>query len=185
MGIKSTWAPNTEIDIDEYELYKSADNISFSLLITIDHDTGDPLIYDSVNQVFFYVDTTGLTTDWYKVRAKDAAGNYSGFTISKQGDPVTPSLCTLYGTVLNNDGTPDTEAQVLLLIKSTEQSKEGQFVSTNGVTSTQVEVFTDDAGYWEADVLQLATIDINIPRINLRTDIIIPAAPSAELTTLL
>lgn len=185
MGIESTWAPNTEVDIDEYELYKSPDNISFNLLVTIDHDLGDPGVYDTARGVFFYLDATGLTTDWYKVRAKDAAGNFSGFTVAKQGSPVTPALCTIYGTILNNDGTPDIEAQVLLVIKSTEQTKAGQFVSTDGVTSTQIEVFTDDTGYWEADVLQGAIIDIDIPRINLKTDITIPAAPSAEITTLL
>jgi hypothetical protein len=58
-------------------------------------------------------------------------------------------------------------------------------VSTDGIVNDPVEVFTDDAGYWEVNVVRLALVRIVIPRINLDTDISVPDAASAEITTLI
>jgi len=185
MAIKVTWVPNTEADIAQYEVWRAPNNVTFTLQTTIVHDTGNPLVYDVSLGRFFWVDATGTTTDWYKVRAEDAIGNFSAFTLSKQAAPAPPAICVLFGTVLLPDGTPETEAQVQVYIQNTVKTKEGQFVSADGVTSEPLEVFTDDTGLWEVDVIRQADVRVVIPKINLDAELTIPNAASAEITTLL
>lgn len=185
MGIKLTWLPNPEADIDKYEIWKSPDNNIFAKETEIDHDVGDPAVYDASIGRFYWEDAAGLTTDWYKIRAVDIASNYSAFTVAKQGGPPTPPICVLFGTVLDVNGDPNTNVQVQIRIQSTKEGKEGQFVDSDGVTSDFLEVFTDDAGFWEADVMQGATVDVIIPKINLDVEIEVPAAASADITTLI
>lgn len=185
MAIKLTWLPNTEADIDEYQIWRSTDNVSFTQQVIIDHDLGNPAIYDTSIGRFFWVDPTGTTSMWYRIRAVDTAANLSAFTVSKQAGPPLPPICVLFGTVLQTDGEPETEAQVQIFIQDTKKGKEGQFVNTDGVTSAPVEVFTDDNGFWEADIIRQAIVRIVIPKINLDAEITIPNAASAEITTLL
>lgn len=183
--IKLTWVPNTEVDIDNYEIWKAPDNVNFTKIADVDHDLGNPLVYDAGIGRFFYEDATGTETDWYKIRAEDSSGNFSAFTVSKQAGPPTPPICVLFGTVLLPDGTPVTDAQVQIYIQNRESEKDGQFVDTYGIKSTPIEVFTDDSGFWEADIIRESTVRVVIPPINLDTEIIIPNASSAEITTLL
>lgn len=185
MTIKLTWLPNTEADIDEYQVWRAPDNVNFTQIVIIDHNLGDPGVFDTGTGRFFYEDTGGTTSDWYKIRAVDTSANLSSFTVSKQAGAPLPPVCALFGTVLHADGAADTEAQVQIFIKSTKKTKEGQFVSTDGVTSDPVEVFTDDNGFWEVNIIRDALVEVVIPRINLRAEVQIPDAASAELTTLL
>lgn len=183
--IKLTWVPNTETDIDNYEVWRAPDNVNFTKIADVDHNLGDPLLFDPAIGRFFYEDATGTVDDWYKIRAEDTTGNFSAFTVSKQVGPSTPPICTLFGTVLDLDGQPNTNVQVRLRVKRTKTGKEGQFVNADGVTISELEVFTDDAGFWEADVLQEAVIEVIIPPINLEAEIIVPTSASADITTLI
>jgi hypothetical protein len=185
MAIKLTWLPNTEADIDEYQIWRAPDNVNFTQQTTIDHNTGNALIFDTSTGRFFWEDPTGTTTHWYKIRAVDTTANLSAFTVSKQAGPPLPPICVLFGTVLQMDGEPETEAQVQIFIQDTKKTKEGQFVSTDGVTSAPVEVFTDDNGFWEADIIRQAVVRVVIPKINLDIEVTVPDAASAEITTLL
>lgn len=185
MSIKLTWLPNPEADIDKYEIWSSPDNNIYTLETTITHDIGDPAVYDATIGRFYWIDTTGLVTDYYKIKAFDTVGNPSSFTVPKQAGPPTPPICVLFGTVLDLDGEPQTEAQIQIKIKDTKQGKDGQFVTVYGVTSAEVEVFTDDAGFWEANIMQGATVRVIIPKINLDVELTVPAQASAEITTLI
>jgi hypothetical protein len=185
MAIKITWLPNLEADIDEYQVWRASDNVNFTQQVVIDHDISDPAIYDPGTGRFFWEDPTGTTSLWYKVRAVDTVGNLSAFTLSKQAGPPLPAICVLFGTVLHPDGTPDTEAQVQIFIRSTEKTKEGQFVNDYGIVNDPIEVFTDDNGLWEAEIIRESVVEVNIPKINLLAEITVPNAASAEITTLL
>lgn len=184
MSVKLTWLPNAEAAIAKYELWKSADNTNFTLLVEVDHDLGNAALFDNSIGRFYYEDATGLDTDWFKVRAVDAVGNLSSFTVSKQAGPSLPAVCVLFGTILRADGSPETEAQIQIFIQNTEKTKEGQFVSGTGVTSLPIEVFTDDNGFWEAEIIRQSTVRVVIPKINLDTELTIPDSASAEITTL-
>ena len=184
--IKLTWVPNTEADIDNYEVWKAPDNVNFVKIADVDHDLGNPAVYDATIGRFFYEDATGTGDDWYKIRAEDSSGNFSSFTVSKQAGPPTPPICVLFGTVLTPNGVPVTDAQVQIYIENRESTKDGQFVNSYGIrTNPPLEVFTDDAGFWEADVIREAIVRVVIPPINLDTEVQIPDAASAEITTLL
>lgn len=83
MSIKLTWLPNTEPDIAAYD-WQRAPNVSgapgtFTDLVTIAHNLSGPN-FDPVSQRFFYEDTTGDLTYWYRIRAKDSNDNTSGWS---------------------------------------------------------------------------------------------------------
>ena len=185
MAIKLTWLPNPESDIDEYQIWRSSDNFNFTQQAIVPHNLSDPLVFDTGTGRFYWEDPTGTTVLWYKIRAVDAVGNLSAFTISKQAGPPLPPICVVFGTVLGIDGEPETEAQVQVFIVDTKKGKEGQFVSSDGVTSNPAEVFTDDNGFWEANIIRESVVRIVIPKINLDAEITIPDAVSAAITTLL
>lgn len=92
MSVKLTWIPNTNPDIYQYELQR-ADDVSgqpgtFADLVTITHDLNGT-DYDSVSGRFFYVDTTGTTDNWYRLRAVNTNGVYSAYS-----NPFQPSEST-------------------------------------------------------------------------------------------
>lgn len=185
MTIKLTWVPNTDSSIDEYQIWRSDDNVNFTQQIVVDHDLNDPLVYDSSIGRFYWEDPTGTTTHWYKVRAVDTSGNLSAFTVAKQAGPALPPVCVLFGSVLKTDGSPETEAQVQIFIDNTQKNKEGQFIGSDGITSPPVETFTDDNGFWEINIIRNAVVRVVIPKINLDAEVTIPDAASADIHTLL
>jgi hypothetical protein len=67
------WLPSTEIDIASYKIERGpAATGPFSYLTTILHDITDTTIFDGTH--FFYQDTTGTATDWYRLIAVDTSG---------------------------------------------------------------------------------------------------------------
>ena len=175
MAVRITWVKNEEDDIDSYELDRSTDGIVFALLATITHDISDPLVFDSVNNVFFYDDATGVAnTHFYRLRALDTALNASAYTTPKQVGPPSPGLCSVFGTIVDLDGNPNTDIQVVAEIVSEDETKDGQIVDTFGVTSNKIECFTDDNGFFEITLMQGAAVILDIPTIDLRKEIAIP-----------
>lgn len=83
MSIRLTWLPNTEPDIAAYDWQRAPDVSgapgTFVDLVTVLHDLLGPN-YDPISQRFFYEDTTGSLTDWYRIRAKDSNDNSSGWS---------------------------------------------------------------------------------------------------------
>jgi len=92
MSVTITWLPNTESDIASYDVQRAPDDAgqpgTWADLISIDHDLGGPN-YDPSSNRFFIVDTTGILTNWYRLRAVDTDGNASGW-----GNPFQPSEST-------------------------------------------------------------------------------------------
>jgi len=186
MSIRLTWLANPEADIASYELQRSDDAIVFSTIASIAHNLLDPLVYDTSIGRFFYDDATGIAAShYYRMRAIDSSGNQSGWTTTKQAGAPTPPLCTVFGTVVNPDGSPNSDVQVRATIESTKSTKDGQTVGTLGVTGKRIEVFTDDAGFFEVQLLQGASVVLSIPDIELEKTITVPALASADFNTLI
>lgn len=186
MGIRLTWAPNTESDIASYEIERSSDGITFTALATVIHDLNDPLVYDSTEGVFFYLDSTGVANqDFYRIRAVDTGGNKSSYSTPKQVGPPNPDICVVYGTIVDADGNPNTDVQVRATIISTEESQDGQIVGQFGVTNNPIVETTDDNGFFELLLIQGAEVTLHIPVINLRRVVTIPAQATADFQSLL
>jgi hypothetical protein len=83
MGIKITWAPSGEADIASYNLERS-DTLTtplWTLLINVPHNLLGPN-YDTLLGVFWYLDSTGDTTKYYRLTSID--------TVNQLSIPSTP-----------------------------------------------------------------------------------------------
>lgn len=92
--------------------------------------------------------------------------------------------CTISGTILNADGTPNSDVHVVARVASTEVDQGGQVLGGVGVTSDPIEVFTENDGTFEIVLIQGGTYRLEIPFINLRKDILVPAADTADFADL-
>lgn len=184
MSERALWTANDD-GTTAYQVWKSPDGIlPFVLLTTIVHNKANMLVYLPGTNQFFYDDPAGLDTEYYKIRATDGV-NFSPFTAARQPDPVRQPVCLIYGKLLDLDGTPMEGIEVLFHVVTTERDKSGQFVGPIEVNALETPAFTDVDGDWEVEVMQGADVQINIPATNLVKVFTVPAADTAELTTLL
>jgi hypothetical protein len=95
------------------------------------------------------------------------------------------AIATVTGIICKADGSIVVGAHVKATIKSTQQDKGGQVASSAGITSDQVEAFTDDTGAFGIDLVAGSTVLLEIPDINLRKEILVPANGSVDFTTLI
>lgn len=92
MGIKITWQPSTELDIASYNLERT-DNLttpSWALIVNIPHNLVGAN-YDIPNAVFFYLDSTGDSTKFYRLIAID--------TLAQQSVPSAPFQVTAAASI--------------------------------------------------------------------------------------
>jgi len=94
------------------------------------------------------------------------------------------TTATVTGTICKADGTPVQGAQIKVRIESTEQDMGGQVAGSAGITSDQIEAFTEEDGTFSIDLVAGATVELDIPDINLRKKIKVPDSGSADFTTL-
>ena len=94
------------------------------------------------------------------------------------------TTATVTGTICKADGTPVSGAQVKATIVSTLTDMGGQVSGGAGITSDQVEAFTDDTGSFAIDLVAGASMILDIPDINLRKEILVPGSGSVDFTTL-
>ena len=89
MSVTVTWLPNIETDMASYDLQRAPDDAGvpgvWVDLVNIPHNLSGPN-YDPQSNRFFYDDTTGTLTHWYRIRAVDTAANKSPY-----GNPFQPS----------------------------------------------------------------------------------------------
>jgi hypothetical protein len=96
-----------------------------------------------------------------------------------------PAVCSITGTVSKLDGSPVVGAQVYATVRSTQADQGGQVASGTGVSSAQIEAFTGDAGEFSIQLIQGAVVLLEIPTINLRKEITVPALITADFVTLI
>jgi hypothetical protein len=94
------------------------------------------------------------------------------------------AICTLTGTICKADETPLANQLVKATIKLTQQDQGGQVAGAVGVVSDPIEAFTDDDGSFGIDLIQGITVLLEIPTINMRKEIVVPALTTANFVTL-
>lgn len=93
--------------------------------------------------------------------------------------------CTITGTLMRADATPLVGQQIVATIRSTQDDQGGQVIGTAGVTSDQIEAFTNIAGKFEIDLLQGGVFLLEIPAINLRKQIAVPVLATVDFIELI
>jgi hypothetical protein len=94
----------------------------------------------------------------------------------------TPTEIT--GIICGGDGSVIGGATIRASVQSTEQDQGGQVAGSAGVTSEAIEAFTTDSGTFSICLLAGATMLLEIPAINLRKNILVPASGPVDFTTL-
>lgn len=179
------WNPNPPADeVTTYEVWSSADDVTFTLLASIPADMTGPNFDTNLNQ-FFYADSVNPGTTWYKVRAQNSSSVFSSFTIAMQGEPTDLPTCRIYGRVVGFDGVPVAGTAVSAHVQLAAKDMSGQFVVNVGILSPNVEAYTDDEGNFEIDLVQGGVAEVEIAAINLDKTLTVPAAPTALLTDLI
>lgn len=95
------------------------------------------------------------------------------------------TVVEITGLICGADGSIVAGAQIRATVKSTEQDQGGQVAGTAGITSEQVEAFTDDTGNFSICLVAGATILLEIPGINLRKEILVPATGPVDFVSLI
>jgi hypothetical protein len=95
------------------------------------------------------------------------------------------TFCQITGIICGIDGAPLVGGQVRATIKSTENDQGGQVADGAGITSTKVSAITQEDGTFTIQVLQGATIFLEIPDMNLKKEVVVPALSTADFTTLI
>ena len=94
------------------------------------------------------------------------------------------AVCLVTGTICGVDGSAKEGAQVRATMKSTQLDQGGQVAGGAGVTSEVVSAITQADGTFALQLLQGATVDLEIPDINLRKEILVPALSTVDFATL-
>ena len=89
------------------------------------------------------------------------------------------------GIICNADGSIVEGSQIRATVKSTEQDQGGQVAGPAGVTSTAIEAFTDNTGNFSFCLVAGATVLLEIPDINLRKEILVPATGPVDFLSLI
>ena len=105
MSIRITWNPSIESDVVSYDLERApALTGAWVLVGNFLNDTTDPAKYSSAERVFFYNDSTGTGSSYYRLTAIDIAGNRSipSMPFQPAAAPAIPNNVKLdhnYGSV--------------------------------------------------------------------------------------
>lgn len=94
------------------------------------------------------------------------------------------AFCEITGTICGIDGTPKAGGQVRASIKPTADDQGGQLADGAGITSEMVSAITQDDGTFAIVVIQGATIFLEIPDINLKKFVLVPALATVDFSTL-
>lgn len=97
-----------------------------------------------------------------------------------------PAVCTVSGNLCALDGTPvPAGTQVSATVKSTQADQGGQVASGAGISSAPIQAFTDDTGLFSIQLIQGSVALLEIPAINLRKEIVVPATSTALFADLI
>lgn len=185
MSERVLWTANDDEVTTAYEVESGpAEAGPFTLIATIPHNKANLAVYLPATDQFFFDDLVGTPATFYRVRATDGAA-FSAYTLVRQPEPDPSPICLVHGRILGADARPAVGLQVHANIVLSEKDKSGQFLGELGVSSTDIDAFTDADGDWELALLQGAEVEITIPPTNLVKVFTVPAAATAELTDLI
>jgi len=96
-----------------------------------------------------------------------------------------PAVCSITGTICMLDGSAVAAGlPISATIRSTQGDQGGQLAGGAGIASTVIEALTDDDGAFSIQLIQGAVVLLEIPIINLRKEITVPALITADFSTL-
>lgn len=81
-----TWPPSADPTTASYKLQTSPNAASWTDLATVANDTGDPLVYDSAEGVFYYEDGAGTGATWYRVALIDTFAQQGAWSEPMQAE---------------------------------------------------------------------------------------------------
>lgn len=96
---------------------------------------------------------------------------------------ISLDTCVLTGNLVDMKGQPLVNASVSARVIAMPQII-GADPNIGGVCSDLMGAQTDSAGFFALEVVQGATVDIAIPRINYRRSLVVPSETTAKLFTL-
>lgn len=115
MTIRVAWTASVDPNIASYTIQSSLDKLTWSAnLATINHVIPGPN-YDSTRLLFFWDDTAGTVSTWYRVKATDALGQESSWSPPFQATNYTyvcggaMSLAELMGLTRQESDTENDE----------------------------------------------------------------------------
>lgn len=167
--------PNVQVDIyasDDTTLLVSGLVTSSLGIVTAALDDASYRVHLSKSRVTF-------TTPETLTMSGATAAIYTG-VVAAAGVPVSPTLCTVYGTLtdLAGNGLLNTGVRATVVSHPT-------IVSGAGVSVETADTYTDATGYFELTVLRGAVVNLEVDAIGLRQQVTIPAAATVEFSTLL
>lgn len=137
-----------------------------------------------------------LNAGTYKIRGTRAGSTFATQTIVVTGDatfnitgtnvttstPSAPSTCVVYGTVVEEDGTPLQGAMVTAKVKN---QPDGYFKGGNIVANRNARhnTKTDAAGYFELQLVQEAEVDFEIDQAGINFTKTVPTADSQDVSS--
>jgi hypothetical protein len=95
------------------------------------------------------------------------------------------STCNVTGKITRLDQSPLIGQHVLGTVRSTLDDQGGQVSICGGVSSETIEAFTDINGAFCITLLQGAVVLLEIPAINLRKEILVPALGTIDFLQLI
>ena len=95
------------------------------------------------------------------------------------------ATCDVTGIICNIDGSAVEGAQIRATVKSTEVDQGGQVASGAGITSEKISAISQSDGTFSLMVIQGATILLEIPEINLKKEVVIPAQATVDFVDLI
>jgi hypothetical protein len=95
------------------------------------------------------------------------------------------AVCQVTGTICGVDGSAKAGLQVRASVKDTQSDQGGQLAAGAGITSEIVSALTQDDGTFSIQLIQGATVDLEIPEINLKKEILVPAEVTVDFSTLI
>ena len=170
-------APIANVQVD---IYASDDTtLLVSGLVTDALGVVTVALNDGSYRVHLTKSRVEFTTPEVLTMSGATAVTYSG-VVAAAGVPVSPALCTVYGTLTDLAGT----ALVATGVRATVVGHP-TIVGGAGVSVETPETWTDADGYFELTLLRTAVVNLEIDGIGLRQQVTIPAAATVEFSTLL
>ncbi len=170
-------APIADVQVDIYAaddttLVVSGLVTSVAGIVTVALNDGSYRVHLTKSRVTF-------TTPETLTMSGATADTYSG-VVAAAGVPVSPALCTVFGTLTDLAGNALLNTGVRATVVS-----HPTIVSGAGVSAETVDTYTDAAGYFELTLLRTAVVNLEVDAVGLRQQVTIPAAATADFSTLI
>ena len=172
-GAKITW--NKVTGAVKYRIRrKNKVDEEFSDLIDLLHDPQTGITTQ------WFIDRTGQKTSKYCIAAIADDGEVGEYSLPKHAPDIDVPMCMVQGNITDISLTPISGMNIEYRIK------DSPFISGNTMAyKNTLMVQTDTRGYFEFSVPQNSVIQLSVPDVGFKKQLITPLATSADLSELL